>query len=147
MGWVVHRHGVIYEQEYGWDEQFEALVADIVSKFIRNHDSKRERCWIAEQAGRNVGAVFLVKKTRHIAKLRLLIVDPQARGSGIGSRLVNECIRFARKAGYKKITLWTHSILTAARNIYQKEGFELTQSEAYHSFGQDLVSEIWERSL
>ena len=112
-----------------------------------NHDAKRERCWIAEQEGLNVGSAFLVKKSKHIAKLRLLLVDPKARGMGIGTRLVNECVRFAQQAGYKRITLWTNSILAVARRIYQKAGFELTQSEPHHSFGHDLVSETWERSL
>jgi DNA-binding MarR family transcriptional regulator/GNAT superfamily N-acetyltransferase len=147
MGWVVQRHGALYAQEYVWDEQFEALVADIVSKFIRNYDPKGERCWIAEKDGDNVGSVFLVKKTNKVAQLRLLLVDPKARGLGIGTRLVHECIRFARQVGYSQITLWTNSILLAARHIYEKAGFRLLEEEPHHSFGHDLIAETWELTL
>lgn len=147
MGWVVHRHGILYAQEYGWDEQFEALVAEIVAQFIKNFDPTRERCWIAELDGENVGSVFLVKASETTAKLRLLLVDPKARGLGIGSRLVEECIGFARRAGYRKITLWTNSVLLAARHIYQKAGFRLLHAEAHHSFGHDLTGETWEISF
>jgi len=149
MGWVVSRHGVLYAQEYGWDEQFEALVADIVAKFIKQFDPKRERCWIAEKDGQNVGSVFLVKHPQlaGVGKLRLLLVEPQARGLGIGARLVHECIRFARQVGYEKITLWTNDCLDAARHIYERTGFVLARSEPHHSFGHDLVGETWDLEL
>ncbi|MGH9703474.1 MAG: bifunctional helix-turn-helix transcriptional regulator/GNAT family N-acetyltransferase [Candidatus Acidiferrales bacterium] len=147
MGWVAHRHGILYSREYGWDEQFEALVAEIVAKFVQNFDPKKERCWIAERDGEIIGSVFVVKQPDQIAKLRLLYVEPAARGLGIGRRLVEECIRFARQTGYRKITLWTQSNLTAARAIYEKTGFRLVKEEPNHSFGHDLVSETWELDL
>jgi N-acetylglutamate synthase-like GNAT family acetyltransferase len=147
IGWVIHRHGVLYSEERGYDEHFEALAAEIAAKFIQNFDAKRERCWIAEKDGERVGCVFLVKKSQTVAKLRMLLVEPAARGLGLGKRLVEECVHFAKQAGYKKITLWTQSDLDAARDIYKKAGFRLVQKKKHHSFGQDLVAEIWELKL
>jgi DNA-binding MarR family transcriptional regulator/GNAT superfamily N-acetyltransferase len=147
MGWVIHRHGALYAQEYGWDERFEALVAEIAAKFIEKFDRKRERCWIAEKDGSIVGSVFLVRESEKIARLRLLLVEPSARGLGIGNRLVDECARFARQAGYKKITLWTQSILHAARHIYKKAGYRLVKQERHCEFGFDLIGETWDLKL
>lgn len=147
MGWVIHRHGVLYAQEYGWDEHFEALVAQIVADFINNYKPERERCWIAEMDGEIIGSVFVVQSSETVAKLRLLLVEPKARGLGLGTRLVEECIRFARRSGYRKLMLWTNSILVEARHIYEKTGFKLVAEEAHHSFGHDLVGETWELIL
>lgn len=147
IGWVVHRHGELYAQEYGWDERFEALVAEIVAEFIKNFDPKRERCWIAERNGGIVGSVFLVRKGDETAKLRLLFVEPSARGTGLGRRLVEECVRFARQVGYKRITLWTQSNLAAARAIYERTGFRLMSQQNHKSFGKELVAETWEKEL
>ena len=147
MGWIIHRHGALYAQEYGWDERFEALVAEIAARFIQNLDPKRERCWIAERDGNTVGSVFLVTKSKTVAQLRLLLVEPMARGLGIGNRLVRKCVRFARRAGYRKIVLWTNSVLHAARHIYEETGFRLIHQESHRSFGHDLIGETWELTL
>eukprot|EP01133_Synstelium_polycarpum_P018439 gene18439-22067_t len=147
MGWIIHRQAVLYAQEYGWNSEYEALVADILARFVREFDPARERCWIAEQDGKVIGSVFVVRQDDTTAKLRLLYVDPCARGLGIGSRLVDECLRFSRQVGYTKMVLWTNSILTDARRIYDKAGFRLVEEEAHHSFGKDLVGQVLARDL
>jgi len=147
MGWVIGRHGALYAQEYGFDDTFEALVATIAARFIERFDAKRERCWIAELDGAPVGSVFLVKASATVAQLRLLLVEPTARGLGIGVRLVDECVRFARSAGYRKITLWTNSVLVAARQIYADAGFRMVARDTHRSFGQKLVGETWDLTL
>ncbi|RZJ12761.1 MAG: GNAT family N-acetyltransferase [Acidovorax sp.] len=147
IGWVVQQHGEIYWREYGWDSRFEALVADIAAQFVRKFQPEWERCWIAELEGERVGAVFVVRKSATTAQLRMLILSPKARGLGLGARLTDECIAFARAKGYKKMVLWTNSCLTAARGIYAQRGFTLVKSEPYEGFGQQLVGETWELRL
>ena len=147
FGWIVKRHAELYAEEYGWREPFEGVCAQIVADFVNNYDRRRERCWIAELDGENVGSVMLAKDSLRVARIRLLLVDPKARGLGLGTRLTDECIRFARRAGYKKMTLWTHSVLTAARHIYKKAGFELMRSERHRSWGRPVVSEYWDLEL
>lgn len=153
LGWVVMAHGEIYASEFGWDTSFEALVARIVADYANEHDTAREAAWIAEHDGRRVGCVFCVAAEKSTAaeistaKLRILLVDPAARGLGIGARLVDECVRFARSAGYQRITLWTNDVLASARRIYQAAGFELSDEEPHHSFGHDLVGQNWVRDL
>jgi DNA-binding MarR family transcriptional regulator/predicted N-acetyltransferase YhbS len=147
LGWVVARHAELYAEEYSWGENFEGICAQIVADYVKNFDPQRERCWIAEMNGHDVGCVFLVKDSNTVARLRLLLVDPAARGRGLGKRLTGECVRFARERGYTSVTLWTHQVLTAARHVYASAGFRLTSSEARKSFGQDVVSEYWDLTL
>ena len=147
MGWVVQSHGELYAREYGWDQRFEALVAQIVAKFLAGFDARRSRCWIAERGGERVGSVFVVPASKNVAKLRLLLVDPSARGCGLGTRLVGESIDFARARGYRRLVLWTQSNLAAARAIYRACGFELRTSEPHAAFGVKLTGEYWEKRL
>ena len=147
IGWVISRHGALYAREYGWDTTFEALVAEIAAKFLKEYDASRERAWIAERDGERVGCVFVVAQSAAVAKLRMLLVEPHARGLGLGRRLVDECIRFARSVGYRELVLWTNDVLVSARRIYQAAGFRLVAEERHHSFGKDLVGQNWELAL
>nr|WP_307644549.1 bifunctional helix-turn-helix transcriptional regulator/GNAT family N-acetyltransferase [Variovorax boronicumulans] len=147
IGWVVQQHGEIYAREYGWDSSFEALVAQIAGEFLLKFQPEWERCWIAELNGERMGSIFVVRKSASVAQLRLLILSPAARGLGLGGKLVDECIAFARRKGYKKMTLWTNSDLVAARAIYAKRGFQLVKSEPHESYGKQLVGETWEMKL
>jgi DNA-binding MarR family transcriptional regulator/GNAT superfamily N-acetyltransferase len=147
LGWIVQRHGALYAQQYGWDEGFEALVARIVADYAHDHDPRREAAWIAEVDGEPAGCVLCVRREDDVAQLRLLLVDPRARGRGIGARLVEECLRFAKRAGYARITLWTNDVLHEARRLYERAGFELVESAPHHSFGHDLVEQTWARDL
>jgi GNAT superfamily N-acetyltransferase len=147
IGWIIHRHGVLYAEEYGWDESFEGLVAEIAGRFIQRFDPKLEHCWIAERDGEIVGSVFVVRKSARVAQLRLLYVEPSTRGLGIGRRLVDECIAFAKAKGYRTMTLWTNAVLHSARKIYQAAGFKLVKEARHHSFGKDLVGQHWDLRL
>ena len=147
FGWIVARHATFYAENYGWREPFEGMCAQIVADFANNHDPARERCWIAERNEETVGSIFLVKETDDVARIRLLLVDPSAQGLGIGSALVDACIGFARQAGYRRITLWTHQVLTAARALYERRGFTLTASKPHNSWGVDVVGETWDLNL
>jgi len=147
LGWVVQQHGEIYAREYGWNSDFEALVAGIAAQYLRRHQPDWEKCWIAELDGERVGSVFVVRKSRTVAQLRMLVLTPQARGLGLGARLADECLDFARRKGYRKMVLWTNSCLLAARAIYAARGFRLVKSEPYRGYGQDLVGETWELKL
>lgn len=147
LGWIVQRHGALYVQQYGWDESFEALVAQIVAEYARDHDPRHEAAWIAEVDGEPAGCVLCVRREESVAQLRLLLVEPRARGRGIGARLIEECLRFAQRTGYARITLWTNDVLHEARRLYERAGFELVESAPHHSFGHDLVEQTWARPL
>ena len=147
FGWIIHRQGAIYGEEYGWNEEFEALVAEITARFIKQFKTGRDRCWVAETGGRVVGAVFVVEEDAETAKLRMLYVEPDARGSGVGGHLVDEVVNFARKAGYRRLTLWTNDNLTAARRLYERAGFKLVSEEQHESFGHKLTGQYWELAL
>ena len=147
MGWMVQRHGAFYHEAFGWGPRFEGLAAEIVGRFLRSHDPARERCWIAEMDGANVGSVFVCARSADVAQLRMLFVEPSARGLGIGRRLVRECTLFARDAGYASIVLWTDPSLAAARRLYEAEGYRLVREEPHEDFGQGLVGQVWEMAL
>jgi GNAT superfamily N-acetyltransferase len=147
IGWAIERHAVLYADEFGWDASFEGFVAEIAGQFLKNFDPARERCWIAERDGERIGCVFVVRETGDVARLRMLLVEPAARGTGLGKRLVDEGIRFAKGAGYTKLTLWTNDILVAARRIYEAAGFRLVAEGRHTSFGHDLVGQTWELDL
>jgi N-acetylglutamate synthase-like GNAT family acetyltransferase len=147
FGWVIERHGVLYAEEYGWDEGLEALIARVVADYIEHRDSERENAWIAEVDGERAGCVFCTEKEREVAQLRLLLVEPWARGRGVGTRLVDTCLAFAKRAGYRRIMLWTNDVLHDARRLYERAGFALAEEEEHHSFGHDLVGQNWWKSL
>jgi GNAT superfamily N-acetyltransferase len=147
MGWIIYRHAVLYAEEYGWNEQFEALVGEIASKFLKLHDPEKERCWIAELDGEFAGSIFLVRQTDAVAKLRLLLVEPKARGCGVGRKLIEDCIRFAREAGYEKIVLWTNDVLHAARHLYEAFGFRMIHEEPNTLFGPPTMAQTWEKQI
>lgn len=147
LSWVVHRQSLLYARESGWNNEFEAFVSEIVARFIREFDPARERCWIAEQGGAVVGSVFVVRQDDATAKLRMLYVEASARGQGLGGRLIDECLGFARQAGYRQMLLWTNSVLVDARRLYERAGFTLREEEPHHSFGHALVGQVWGRAL
>ena len=147
IGWITHRQALLYTREYGWDQTYEALVAEILAGFVKTFDAKRERSWVAQRDGQIIGSVFLMRKSDDVAQLRLLYVEPSARGLGVGRRLVEECIHFARAQGYRRLTLWTNDCLVSARKIYLATGFKLTKEQAHHSFGKDLIGQTWDLEL